>query len=202
LTTGISEAAETANTCSGDGLRLKKNQTEYIPNSRKQREKRSMHIKIFATGGTIDKVYFDATSEYKVGPPNIAAVFGELNLGFTYAIESLMKKDSLDINDDDRKVIYKAVAEDPCDRILITHGTDSMVETAESLADIQGKTIVLTGALKPALFKTTDAVFNIGCAVAAVQTMAPGVYIAMNGRVFRHDNVKKNVRLGKFETIA
>jgi L-asparaginase len=160
-----------------------------------------MHIKIFAAGGTIDKVYFDATSEYQVGPPNIAAVFDELNLGFTYTIESLMKKDSLDLSDDDRKVICNAVAEDPADRILITHGTDTMVATAKSLAGIQGKTIVLTGALKPALFKITDAVFNIGCAVAAVQTMDPGVYIAMNGRIFRHDNVRKNVRLGKFETI-
>ena len=161
-----------------------------------------MHIKVFTTGGTIDKVYFDATSAYQVGPPNIAAVFDELNLGFTYEIESLMKKDSLDLSDNDRKRICKAVAEDPADRILITHGTDTMVETAKSLAGIQGKTMVLTGALKPALFKTTDAVFNIGCAVAAVQTMDPGVYIAMNGRVFRHDNVRKNVRLGKFEAIA
>ena len=160
-----------------------------------------MHIKIFTTGGTIDKVYFDATSAYQVGPPNIAAVFNELNLGFTYTIESLMKKDSLDLNDDDRNVIYKAVAEDPAERILITHGTDTMVETARILAGIQGKTIVLTGALKPALFKTTDAVFNIGCAVAAVQTMEPGVYIAMNGRVFEHGNVRKNVQFGKFETI-
>jgi L-asparaginase len=160
-----------------------------------------MHIKIFTTGGTIDKVYFDATSEYQVGPPNISVVFDELQLGFTYAIDSLMKKDSLELNDVDRKAIYKTVLNDPAHRILITHGTDTMVETAKSLASIQGKTIVLTGALKPALFKTTDAVFNIGCAVAAVQTMDPGVYIAMNGRIFSHDNVRKDVRRGKFVTI-
>jgi L-asparaginase len=160
-----------------------------------------MHIKIFTTGGTIDKVYFDATSEYQVGQPNISAVFDELKLGFSYTIESLMKKDSLDLTDGDRTVIYRAADEDPADRILITHGTDTMVETAKKLAGIQGKTIVLTGALKPALFKTTDAVFNIGCAVAAVQTMNPGIYIAMNGRIFSHDKVRKNFQLGQFEAV-
>jgi L-asparaginase len=169
---------------------------------RKSMGKNSMHIKIFTTGGTIDKVYFDATSEYQVGPPNISAVFGELNLGFSYTIESLMKKDSLDLRDEDRTIICRAVAEDPAERIIITHGTDTMVKTANKLAGIQGKTIVLTGALKPALFKTTDAVFNIGCAVAAVQTMDPGVYIVMNGRIFPHDRVRKNVQLGKFEDIS
>jgi len=158
-----------------------------------------MHIKIFATGGTIDKVYFDAMSTYQVGPPNIAAVFEELKLGFTYTIESLMKKDSLELSDADRTVIYEAVKAAPDDKILITHGTDTMVATARRLADIQAKTIVLTGALKPAIFKTTDAVFNIGCAVSAVQTLAPGVYIVMNGCVFRHDQVRKNIEEGIFE---
>jgi len=158
-----------------------------------------MYIKILSTGGTIDKVYFDAMSTYQVGPPNISAVFDELKLGFSYTIESLMKKDSLEITEDDRMLIYRAAKEDPAGNILITHGTDTMVETAKALADIQGKTIVLTGALKPALFKTTDAVFNIGCAIAAVQTLAPGVYIVMNGCVFTHDHVRKNVEQGVFE---
>jgi len=160
-----------------------------------------MNIQIFTTGGTIDKVYFDATSEYQVGPSNISVVFDELKLGFTYTIESLMKKDSLEITDEDREIIYQAAATNSSDRILITHGTDTMVQTARALADIQGKTIVLTGALKPALFKTTDAVFNIGCAVIAVQTLQPGVYIVMNGCVFRHDHVRKNVQHGMFETL-
>jgi len=161
-----------------------------------------MHIKIFATGGTIDKVYFDAMSTYQVGPPNIAAVFEELKLGFTYTIESLMKKDSLELSDADRAIIYEAVKGAPDDKILITHGTDTMVATARRLADIQAKTIVLTGALKPALFKTTDAVFNIGCAVSAVQTLTPGVYIVMNGCVFRHDQVRKNIEEGIFEALS
>jgi len=160
-----------------------------------------MNIQIFTTGGTIDKVYFDATSEYQVGPSNISVVFDELKLGFTYTIESLMKKDSLEITDEDREIIYQAAATNSSDRILITHGTDTMVQTARALADIQGKTIVLTGALKPALFKTTDAVFNIGCAVIAVQTLQPGVYIVMNGCVFTHDHVRKNVQHGMFETL-
>jgi L-asparaginase len=161
-----------------------------------------MHIKIFATGGTIDKVYFDAMSTYQVGPPNIAAVFEELKLGFNYTIESLMKKDSLDLTDDDRTIIYEAVKTDSADKILITHGTDTMVATARKLAEIQAKTMVLTGALKPALFKTTDAVFNLGCAVTAVQTLPPGVYIAMNGCVFRHDQVRKNIEEGIFEALS
>jgi L-asparaginase len=160
-----------------------------------------MHIKIFTTGGTIDKVYFDATSEYQVGPPNISAVFDELKLGFNYTVDSLMKKDSLELTDDDREAIYRAVAKDPTERILITHGTDTMVQTAKILADIQGKTIVLTGALKPALFKTTDAIFNIGCAVTAVQTLQSGIYVVMNGCVFTHDHVRKNVQHGIFEAL-
>lgn len=160
-----------------------------------------MHIKIFTSGGTIDKVYFDAMSEYQVGPPNISAVFEELKLGFSYTIESLMRKDSLEITDEDRATIFKAVAKDPAEKILITHGTDTMVQTAKTLAGIQGKTVVLTGALKPALFKTTDAVFNIGCAVVAVQILEPGVYIVMNGCVFSHDRVRKNIQQGMFEAF-
>ena len=136
-----------------------------------------------------------------MGPPNISAVFDEVKLGFTYTIESLMKKDSLDLTDDDRTIIYDAVAEDPAHRILITHGTDTMVETAKKLSGIQGKTIVLTGALKPALFKTTDAVFNIGCAVGALQALQPGVWIAMNGCIWDPGKVRKNRQKNRFESL-
>ncbi len=157
-------------------------------------------ISIIAVGGTIDKIYFDAKSEYEVGPPNIEKVLSELNLSISYSVNSLMRKDSLDLSDDDRKLIAKTVANDPCGRILITHGTDTMVETAKELLTITNKTIVLTGALEPALFKTSDAVFNIGCAIGAVQTLPPGVYIAMNGKVFQADKVRKNLQKNKFET--
>jgi L-asparaginase len=101
----------------------------------------------------------------------------------------------------DRALIAEAVAKDPCDRIIITHGTDTMVETATSLTGIVKKTIVLTGALEPALFKTSDAVFNIGCALGAVQSLSPGVYIAMNGKVFPAGTVWKNLEKNRFETI-
>jgi L-asparaginase len=158
-------------------------------------------IKILAAGGTIDKVYFDAKSDYQVGPPNIITVLDGLNLGFEYAIESVLRKDSLDLTQKDRQRLREVVAREKADKIIITHGTDTMVASAGRLAGIKGKTIVFTGALAPALFKTSDAVFNIGCAVAAVQTLPPGIYIAMNGRVFPHDRVRKNVHMGRFEEI-
>jgi L-asparaginase len=157
-------------------------------------------ISIIAVGGTIDKIYFDAKSEYEVGPPNIEKVLSELNLSISYSVNSLMRKDSLDLSDEDRALIAETVANDPCDRILITHGTDTMVETAKALITIAQKTIVLTGALEPALFKTSDAVFNIGCALGAVQSLTPGVYIAMNGKIFPADKVRKNLKKNRFET--
>ncbi len=161
-----------------------------------------MHsISIIAVGGTIDKVYFDAKSVYEVGPPNIEKVLAELNLSISYRVTSLIRKDSLDLTDADRELLAAAVANDPCLRILITHGTDTMVETAKALRTIAGKTIVLTGALEPALFKTSDAVFNIGCALGAVQVLPPGVYIAMNGRIFAGDKVRKNLGRNRFEEL-
>lgn len=158
-------------------------------------------ISIIAVGGTIDKVYFDAKSQYEVGPPNIERVLGELNLSIAYSVRSLMRKDSLEMTDEDRGLVAAAVAGDACTRILITHGTDTMVQTAEALRPISGKTVVLTGALEPALFKTSDAVFNIGCALGAVQALPPGVYIAMNGRIFRAGHVRKNLEKNRFEEV-
>lgn len=159
-----------------------------------------MHsISIISVGGTIDKIYFDAKSEYEVGPPNIEKVLAELNLSITYRINSLMRKDSLDLTDDDRSLIVKTATSDHCSQILITHGTDTMVETAKALRAVSGKTIVLTGALEPALFKTSDAVFNIGCAIGAVQVLPAGIYIAMNGRIFSEGKVRKNEALKRFE---
>ena len=156
-------------------------------------------ILILTTGGTIDKVYFDAKSEYEVGPPNIKTVLSELNLSIQYQIKSLMRKDSLEITDDDRAIIKSAVQNAPENTILITHGTDTMVETGKSLVGLAGKTVVLTGAIEPALFKTSDALFNIGCGLAAVQTAPPGVYIAMNGRIFDCQQVRKNLQKNRFE---
>jgi L-asparaginase len=157
-------------------------------------------ISIITVGGTIDKIYFDAKSKYEVGPPNIEKVLSELNLSISYRVNSLMRKDSLDLTAADRALIAETVANDPGDRILITHGTDTMVETAKELTAIAQKTIVLTGALEPALFKTSDAIFNIGCALGAVQSLLPGVYIVMNGKVFPAGQVRKNLEKNKFET--
>ena len=159
-------------------------------------------ISIIATGGTIDKIYFDAKSDYEVGPPNAIEVLNQFNLQVPYTITSLMRKDSLDLTDEDRALIAETVAADPCRMIIITHGTDTMPETARHIIAQGGakdKTVVLTGALLPAVFSATDAVFNIGCALGAVQKACPGVYIAMNGNIFMGGTVRKNKKLGRFE---
>lgn len=162
---------------------------------------RMKEISIITVGGTIDKIYFDAKSVYEVGPPNIARVLSELQVVIPYTVTSLMRKDSLDMTDDDRRLIAQVVQADTNRHIIITHGTDTMVATANCLLPISDKTIVLTGALEPALFKTSDAVFNIGCALGAVQSLAAGVYIAMNGAVFRAPHVRKNREMNRFEVV-
>lgn len=158
-------------------------------------------IKIFTTGGTIDKTYFDAKSEYEVGDPQIMDILRLANVGLRYAVETVLRKDSLDLNEEDRSIIVERVRRETCDRILITHGTDTMVDTARVLRTIGDKTIVLVGSLSPARFKNSDAEFNIGFAMAAVQTLPPGVYIAMNGRIFTAGHVRKNRALNRFEPI-
>ena len=159
-----------------------------------------MKVAILTTGGTFDKVYFDANSEYSIGDPCITSILDEGNVNSDYRIQSILKKDSLDITSKERQIIKNSVQECEEERIIIIHGTDTMVETAKSLEDIKDKTIVLTGAMQPARFKKSDAIFNSGFALAAVQILENGVYITMNGMVFRSDNVKKNIDLGKFET--
>ncbi len=158
-------------------------------------------ILILTTGGTIDKIYFDARSSYEVGPPHISRLLTELNLSIVYRVVPVVRKDSLDLTDEDRRLIYEHAVNSVERMILITHGTDTMVQTGKSLQSIPGKTIVLTGALEPALFKTSDALFNIGCALAAVQTCPHGVYIAMNGRIFDCRKVRKNLETNRFESL-
>lgn len=156
---------------------------------------------IITTGGTIDKIYFDDKSDYQVGEPQISQILHAMHVAFDFEVSALMRKDSLHINDDDRKLIRAAVAASATSHILITHGTDSMVDTAVMLKGIEGKTIVLTGALNPARFRDSDAIFNIGCAVGAVQSLPAGVYIAMNGKVWDPDHVRKNRRQNVFESL-
>ncbi|MBW2406891.1 MAG: asparaginase [Deltaproteobacteria bacterium] len=160
-----------------------------------------MKIKIFTVGGTIDKVYFDRKSAYEVGEPRIGEILKEANVTFEYEISSILHKDSLDMTDEDRQLIFDKVASDQHRHILLTHGTDTMIQTAKKLQTITGKVIVLTGAMEPARFKYSDAEFNIGCAVAAVQVLAPGVYIVMNGRIFDPDRIKKNLEQNWFEEL-
>lgn len=160
-----------------------------------------MDIRILTVGGTIDKIYFDKKRQYEVGPPTIKRILKELNVNFTYSVKSLFKKDSLDMTERDRQVIIDTVKSDPHTRFIITHGTDTMIETGKQLKAVSGKVIVLTGALAPAIFKISDAIFNIGCAVAAVQIMEPGVYIAMSGRIFDPDKAVKNDAAMRFEAI-
>ena len=161
-----------------------------------------MKIKIFSVGGTIDKVYFDQLSEYQVGFPSVRDILDGLPIAFEYEVESLLRKDSLDMDDADREWVRQHVAADPHDRILITHGTDTMIETAQKLSAITGKCIVLTGAMEPARFKSSDAVFNVGVAVGAVLSLANGVYIAMNGRLFDPFKCRKNRDKRMFEEIT
>ena len=160
-----------------------------------------MYIQIFSCGGTIDKVYFDAKSEYEVGEPRIDEIFRRANVSFEYSIESLMRKDSLDMNDEDRELIRSRIEASEHMRFLITHGTDTMPETAQVLSRLSEKTIVLTGSMTPAGFEASDAEFNIGCAVGVLQMNRPGVYIAMNGCVFPAAQVRKNRQAGRFEWI-
>lgn len=159
-------------------------------------------LRIFTTGGTIDKIYFDAQSEYEVGEPQIGEILREMNVQLRFEITPLMRKDSLDMNDADRARIRSAVTAAGEDRIVITHGTDTMTQTAAVLAGIPDKTIVLTGALNPARFRGSDAMFNIGGALAAAQIAPPGVYIYMNGRVFDARRVRKNRDRNRFEDTA
>ncbi len=141
-------------------------------------------IDIFTTGGTIDKVYFDALSEYQIGATALPDMLQENNVFVAHRVTQLMRKDSLELTDADRAAIHEAVAASDADKILVTHGTDTMVDTARVLADISGKTIVLTGSMQPASLRVSDAQFNVGFALAATQTLPHGVYIAMNGEVF------------------
>jgi L-asparaginase len=158
-----------------------------------------MKIHFLTTGGTIDKVYFDAKSEYEIGSPRVTEVLKGANVVFDFEIEQILAKDSLELTDADRLLIRERTLASPCERIVITHGTDSMVETARVLLDIPAKTIVLTGAMQPARFSDSDAVFNIGVAVGAVSSLPHGVYLAMNGRIFDPRTTHKNREKNRFE---
>ena len=157
------------------------------------------HLCVVTTGGTIDKIYFDDKSDFQVGDPQIGRILEELGVAFRFEVIPILRKDSLHLDDADRELVRATIAAQDARHVLVTHGTDSMVETAAVLASIPGKVIVLTGALNPARFRGSDAEFNIGTAVGAVQSLPDGVYIAMNGRIWDPAKVRKNVDANRFE---
>jgi len=158
-------------------------------------------LEILTTGGTIDKVYFDKKSNYEVGDPFVEELLHKMNVNISFKVKSLMKIDSLDMTDIHREEILNYVKNSTANNFLITHGTDSIVETAIYLKKISDKTIVLTGSLKPAIFIDNDAIFNVGSALTSAQILKNGVYIVINGQVFSPDNVRKNLEKNIFETI-
>jgi L-asparaginase len=158
-------------------------------------------ILVLTTGGTIDKNYFDKLSEYQITDSAIGELLEEGRITLPHRIVELMRKDSLELTDDDRALIAETARTAPENRIVVTHGTDTMAETAKALAGIGGKTIVLTGALAPARFTESDASFNLGMAFAAAQTAPAGVYIAMSGQVFDGLKVRKDRAAGKFVAL-
>jgi L-asparaginase len=149
-------------------------------------------ILIITTGGTIDKVYFDTLSEFAVGDSMVGDLLAEAKVRRSYDLVSLMRKDSLELTDEDRALIASTIAGHAHQRIMITHGTDTMTQTAAVLQDLTDRTIVLTGSLAPARFARTDAIFNVGMAFAAAQILSPGTYIAMNGEIFDAIRVVKD----------
>lgn len=161
-----------------------------------------MRIRIFTTGGTIDKIYFDAKSEYEVGEPLIGEILRDANVTFDFRVTKIFQKDSLDLTDADRALIVDHVQRADDRRVVITHGTDTMVRTAKAVdAAVENKVVVLVGALNPARFRSSDALFNIGFAMAAVQALEAGVYIAMNGQIFAPDRVRKDRAANQFREV-
>ena len=161
-----------------------------------------MRIKLFATGGTFEKTYHPITQTLSFEKTHLPEILTTARTQLDVDIEVLFLKDSLFVTDEDRALILKKCMEASEEKIVITHGTDTMTKTAGVLAEkIQNKTIVLTGALVPYEFRSSDAEFNLGSAMAFVQALPPGIYITMNGRIALHNKVQKNLETGVFELI-
>ncbi len=158
-------------------------------------------VKFLITGGTIDKIYDEINGNLSFGQTHVPAMLNQARCHVDITTEIVMLKDSLEMDDTDRELISNKC--ESCDesKILISHGTDTMVETAKVLAGkITGKTIVLFGAMIPFSITNSDSLFNLGCAVAAVQCLEEGVFISMNGKIFPWDDVRKNKTEGVFQT--
>jgi len=161
-----------------------------------------MSIRIFITGGTFDKEYNELNGQLYFKDTHIHELLKLGRCRVEVDIRTLMMVDSLEMTDDDRQLIARQCQNSDEDKIIITHGTDTMSETAAFIAkETNGKTIVLTGAMIPYKFGSSDGLFNLGSALAFVQALPNGVYVAMNGRYFNWDNVRKNKQTGVFEEV-
>jgi L-asparaginase len=161
-----------------------------------------MAIRLFVTGGTFDKEYDEIRGRLYFQDTHLPQMLEMGRCRVDVEIRTLMMVDSLDMSDADRELIARQCRDAPEDRIVITHGTDTLVETAGVLARVDtGKTIVLTGAMIPIAFGSSDGLFNLGGALTVVQVLPPGVYVVMNGRVFPWNGVRKNRETGVFEAI-
>ncbi len=159
-------------------------------------------IRILITGGTIDKEYDPVTGELTFAKSHLSNILSQVRCRARFLLEEIMLKDSLQMRSADREEILKKCIDCQESKIIVTHGTDTMVETGLVLGShIKGKTVVLVGAMIPYAFGASDALFNLGCAFAAVQALRQGVYITMNGKIFFWDNVKKNKESGEFEKL-
>ena len=158
-------------------------------------------ILVVTTGGTIDKAYFDALSKYQIGESVIARLLQIANVTHPYRVVEFSRKDSLDLTDDDRTALRELITAASETRVVVTHGTDTVTDSANVLTAVTGKTIVLTGALAPARFAESDAAFNLGMAFGVAQTARVGVYIAMNGEVFSAGQVRKDRENARFVAI-
>ena len=161
-------------------------------------------IRLFVTGGTFDKEYDEIRGELFFKDTHVAEMLTLGRSKLDVAVRTLMMVDSLEIGDDDRELIVEHCRKAKENRIVITHGTDTMEDTARALgkAALPGKTIVLTGAMIPFKFGSSDGLFNLGSALAFVQSLTPGVYVAMNGLYFGWDRVHKNRATGRFEAVG
>ena len=160
------------------------------------------YIKIFATGGTFDKEYNEINGELFFKTTHLSELLELGRSQLDVQIETLMMVDSLDMTIESKKLIVQKCKEEKTNRIIITHGTDTMVDTAKLLAkSIKNKTVILTGAMIPIKFGSSDGLFNLGSALSFIQVIDPGIYITMNGRYFKWDSVRKNKILGVFERL-
>ncbi|MDD5050838.1 MAG: asparaginase domain-containing protein [Candidatus Pacebacteria bacterium] len=162
-----------------------------------------MKITFIQTGGTIDKDLPKVSKGYafEIGAPAVIKILGRIKPNFEYEIVPLLQKDSLDLNAKDREKILKACQNAKGNKIVVTHGTDTMTKTAKVLSKIKNKTIVFTGASRPEKFADSDAMFNVGAAIMAASLLPSGVYIAMNGKVHEWSKTRKDTKTGQFVEI-